>query len=493
MKFERYLIVFLIISAAVVASFFMSPIYAAALIAAISFGAILLGNPRRFLFIYIGVASIYPLLTIAFPSVLVKYLNELMGVVLYAVFVGHLAFRQIAIRDAKKFGRIALIMVGYIALTWVINRGSPRAAMQCVFSYFSFIPFYFLGLKYFKRSDFKPFLMATYVFLFVNILLNMGWFLKINPLPNAHLGTIDEAKGVFLGCNHVAYLCVMLFFPLVSLYVLKKDISPKWKVLILITIGAVMVQLYMTYTNHAYIFFGVALVPYLIITRLWKKWQVFVMGGVLVIAIAGAVVSSEELRFHFNKEQIQFRIANFRLGAKGQLLDALLVQHRKESAMEWMFGVGPGNGIGNIGKDNRTPLALEMLLPIYTRSEKDMRKQQMTSISGSTTSAVLTMWSEFGLVGFLLFCSFYVLLFGQAWRYAADEEFDLQKKIISGFLIGSLAMFLVINILMDIMGYQVYVLWLWGWAVLLNLPEGGDQKSTISVRPSYAGGQSRRS
>ena len=481
MKAERYFIIFLIIAAAVGASFFMSPIYAAALIPALAFGAILLGNPRILLFLYIGVASIYPLLTIVSSSVLVKYLNELMGAVLYAVFIGHLAFRQIAIRDAKKFGRIALIMTGYIVLTWLANRGSPRAAMQCLFSYFSFIPFYFLGLKYFKRSDFKLFLVATYAFLLLNFLLNIGWVLKINPLPNAHLGTIDEAKGVFLACNHVAYLCVMLFFPLVSLYVLKKDISQKRKVLVFIGIGVVMAQLFMTYTNHAYILFAGALLPYLLVSKLWKKWQVLVMGGLLVVVIAGAFVASDQLRFNFNKEQMRFRIENFRQGAKGQLFDALWGRHRKDNPVQWVFGVGPGNGIGNIGKDNLTPLALEMLLPIYTRSARDMRKQQMTSISGSTTSAILTLWSEFGLVGFLLFCSFYVLLFGQAWRYAVDKETDLQKKIISSFLVGSMAMFLAINILMDIMGYQVYVLWLWGWAVLLNLPGSREQKPEVSV------------
>ncbi len=473
MKFEQYLLVSLLIAATVALSFFFPPFIAAVLIPAVSFGAILIGNPRAVLFSYLGVASIYPYLAYASSSPLIKHVDEVMSVVIFSVFFGHLVFRRIELRDAKKFARIALMMFFYAVLTWLINRGSLRAATQCVMTYFVFIPFYFLSLKYLKKGDFKVLWVGTVIFFWVNFAMNQGWRLGINPLYNHMPRTeVDLEIGTLGGCNIVAYFCAMFFFLLISTLRNKQALPGKWTRVIILTLVAVLVQLHGSYSNHAYMLFGIAIIIYLLITGLWKRWQALVLAGAAAGVIFVALAFSEQIQHQFSKENILYRSENFSKGAKAQLLNALLIENQKDNPFLWVLGAGPGNGIGDVGKDNLSPLALKMLLPIYMSTEMEMENtMQMTSISGNTTSAVLTLWSDFGLVGFLIFTSFYVWLFGQACKRFRQKEADPQNRLIAEFLVGALSFYMIQNILIDTLGAEAFPVWIWAWAALLNLPE----------------------
>jgi len=496
MKLDRYIIVFLLIAAVVVLSFFIPPIYAMALIPAVAVGAILLGHPRTLLFIHLWFMGVYPLLNEAFPSLLMKHADEVLDVALYAVFFGHLAFRRIEFRHAKRFGTLALAMFGYAVLTWLVNRGYPRAAVQTFFTYFSFIPFYMLALKYFKKSDFKLLLTGTLLFLGLNVFLNAGWRLGFNPLYNEFVRysgrwNVDVERGTLAGCNMVAYFCSMLLFLLISVWMNQPKQKQPWvrKPILLISAVVLLIQLHGTYTNHAYMFLGLALFPYLFITGLWKKVQIVVLGGIAVVAIIAALTFSEQIQAQFSAENLRDRYERFSYGAKYQLFEALLVQHRKGNPAQWMFGVGPGNGMGAIGADNYTPMAIKFLLPFYMRDAGRMRSEtDMTSITGSTTSAVLTLWGDFGLFGFVLFCSFYVILFRQAWRSASDQGASLRDKTIAQFLAGALPFFFIVNIFIDVLVYEFFVLWIWAWAALLALPEEASRElptETVYLEESH--------
>jgi hypothetical protein len=496
MKFERYLIVFLLIAATVVLSFFVPPFMAAVLIPAVSFGAIIIGNPRVVLFLYLGLASIYPYLNYAIPSSpIITYLDEMMSIVLFSVFFGHLVFRRIELRGAKKFANITAMMIFYAALTWLINRGSLRAAAQCVMTYFSFIPFYYLSLKYLKKGDFKFLWFGTFIFFWVNFAMNLGWRLGINPLYN-HVSQVSRTHpdleiGTLAACNQVGYFCIMFFFLLVSTLRWKQVVPEKWKRIIILTLVTLMFQLYGTFTNHAYILFGIAIIPYLWISGLWKRWQVVVLAGAAAGVIFAALAFSEQIQQQFSKENIRYRSENFSRGAKAQLFNALLIENRKDDPFLWAFGAGPGNGIGDVGKNNLSPLALNMLLPIYMSTQMEQEQtMQMTSISGNTTSAVLTFWSDFGLVGFLIFTSFYVWLFGLACRYRLQKGADPQNKLIAEFLVGAVLFYLLQNILIDTMGADAFTIWIWAWAALLTLPE--DKRLVLGIEGSSLRTQDNR-
>lgn len=101
---------------------------------------------------------------------------------------------------------------------------------------------------------------------------------------------------------------------------------------------------------------------------------------------------------------------------------------------------------------------------------------QMTSITGNTTSAVFTMWSDFGLVGFVLFCGLYAWLFLQNTG-AAVRRIKEPEGVVSEFMFGALIMFVIVNIVLDVMGTTGVICWIWLFAALLTLPKEAGEES----------------
>ncbi len=464
MRAQNFFIIFLVLLATVILSFFFPPFYAAMLIPAVALGAILLGNPRRLLFVYLIVMSFYALLGTVVPTTLMQYVDELFALVLFGVMFGHIVFRRMDFDHIKGFGKIAPAMLAYAVISWLINRGSPRAAAQCLLSYFLFIPVVMISWKYLRKSDFIMILKATIVFFWINFLLNVGWLLHLNPLPNIHLASgnlVDAAKGLFGACNTLAYFCVMFLFLLISVLNSRLALGGKLRNWIYITLPVTLFQLHLTYTNHAIIFFGIALIPFLIASKLWKNQKTVLVVVGLVAAAILAFSFSEDVRIQFNEKNFRGRMESFRFSAKGKMYQSIMVDNLLANPAEWAFGVGPGNGAGKIGKDNRTSYALRMLLEFYTQSSGQSRKMQMQSISGRTEAGILTLWGDFGLFGTGIFLAAYVWVYLRCWRLVFLGSIDPIKKTLAEFFVGVLTFFFVLNLVVDLFGSYLFLGWLW--------------------------------
>jgi len=471
MNLDRYFIVGGLLFGVVFLSLFTAPFIAAVLIPAVVAGVFLLGNPRFFLFIYLVIMSIYPLMRVAAPIAPVRYLNELMGIILYMLFFGHLAMRKLDLTPLKKLSPLFVAMGIWFLFTWLLNRSPIKTGLQTAFTYFSFIPFVLLSINFFKPRDFKPFVFGTIWFFWINFALNTAWQLGINPLPNYAItiwqetgghssGWIDYATGTFGSQTTMSYFCVLLLFLLFALKLKKPDLFNKRdQKIFTIAIVGLFVQLYLTFTNHAYIYFAVAFIPFAAISGLWKKWQAVlgVVAGIMVIIIAFSL--SEQLQTHFSKEQLRYRKEKLAYSAKVQLFNDLLVKNATDYQTEWLFGVGPGNGMGSFGKENLSPFALRMLLPYYQRTGNAMRDMQMTSVTGSTASAIFTLWGDFGLIGFLLFLGIYFRLFFILLQQIRCKNTNLNALSLG--ILGGLFMFFLINITLDVISITGIVCWIW--------------------------------
>lgn len=482
MRIENGVIVFLLLAATVVLAFFVPPFYAAALIPAVGFGAILSGNPRTFLYVYLLIMGIQPLLETNIPFRLVKFTNEFMGLLLFSVFFVQLAFRNLNFRLVKKWIPIAGVLLGYVLLSGVVNRVSPRYALQDIFIYFSFIPFFILSVNYLTRRDLKRILFGTIGFFWINFGLNMGWRWGINPLYNKALaglgygsGIIDSAHGTFGGQNHMAYFCAMMFILLFSFKARNVHILGKrYNGLILATLAGLMIQLYFTYTNHAYIYLCLALVPYLLVTGIWKTKRAVAGFVALGFSVAIIFLVSEDFQKMFSKENLSHRQRSFSHGAKAQLFDDLIVKNFRDDMIHWAFGAGPGNGMGPIAKEARSSFALKILLPYY-QSGKDYAKQQMSSISGNTSSAILTLWGDFGAVGFFMVLFLYVWVYKKCLQLITRFENRGEMKCLAEAMSGVLAFYLICNITFDELFLSSLCCWVWLLLALLAL--GDDAKA----------------
>ncbi len=216
---EKTLIVTLLVMGTIILSFFIPPFFAALIIPVVAFGAILLGKPRLLLYLYLMAMGVYPIITTAFPHALTEYLNNMFDVALFTVFVGYLAFRKIDFSLVKK-GRFGFgLLLSYAALTWLLNRGTPKGAVQAFFQYFSFIWVYILAVNFLTKRDFKTITICIILFFWFNFILNMGWLFGFNPIYNKALslasyrgfsGVLDAMRGTFTSQIMMAYFCIML-------------------------------------------------------------------------------------------------------------------------------------------------------------------------------------------------------------------------------------------------------------------------------------------
>jgi len=478
MKFDKYIIVAFVVIIAIGVSLVLSPIEGAAVIPILSFGFILMGRPRILLFLYIGFLSVQPILQ-NFGSTVIKRTDDLLAALMWGLFFSLLALRKINMDRIKKWWKFALMMIVYAAISFLLNRGTVRGAWQCVAIYLTFIPFFALIANYLRPSDFKPLLIATILFFFLNVILNIGWLLHINPIPNHAWifiaehgygsGYMDASVGTFRSCAWVAYFCVFLLFLLFSLYRNIDLVGKKWKKRIFIVLIVLFIQLFGTFTNHAYFFFALAFIPFALLSKSWKVWHFILLSVVAIIGFNILIAVSEPFEKVFSNENLAYRYEMLNKSAKVQLFNDLLVENAKNNSIEWAVGVGPGNGMGPLGKSNLTPFALKMLLSYYQST--DIRSMQMNSITGNTNSAVLTLWGDFGLTGTLFFITLYGIAFKKALTVVHSPTSSLQKRIIAEALTGILPFFALINITDDIL-YSVFLTaFIWLLIAFLYLPD----------------------
>ena len=480
MKFDKYIIVAFVVIISIGVSFFLSPIEGAAVIPILSFGFILMGRPRILIFIYVGFLSVQPILQNLGGTVL-KRTDDLLAALMWGLFFSLLALRKINMNRIKKWWKFALMMIVYAIVSFLFNRGTTQGAWQCFAIYLTFIPFFALISNYLRPSDFKPLLIGTILFFFLNVSLNAGWFLGINPLYNYHLSVgnmVDVARGTLESCARVAYFCTFLFFLLVSIYRNIDLVGKKWKKIILLIMPILFLQLFATFTNHAYLFFALAFIPFSLLSGTGKKWHFILLGVVAIIGFNILIATNAYWKEQFYTEMLTYRYEKLNKSAKVQLFNDVLIENAKDNSIEWVAGVGPGNGMGPVGKLNVTPFALKMLLNYYQSADRE-ETRQMQSITGNTRSVILTLWGDFGLIGFLIFISIYGVAIKKCFSVIRSPTSSLQKRVIAEALIGILAMFTMISIVEDLLYNAIFPIWIWLLIAFLYIPDEIEEKEEL--------------
>ena len=485
MNMDRYIIIAGLLFIALVLSFFMPIYYAFAIISGLILVAVLIGSPRTVVFLYMMIILIHPLLYGNIQHPLIKHTNKVVGLALFTVWFGQVAFRRIAVEKRDLFTKLAVSMSIYVVFVWFLNRGPIRAFAQAVLVYFSFIPLFLVGREFLRKEDFFIFLKAGIGTLWVGFILNMGWRFGVNPMANFHHSTgnlTDSWIGIFELCNIYAYFC-SIFFILIMAVLSAPDLrlSRGLRRSLYLSLPILLFELYFTYTNHAYAIFAVALIPFLSITGLWKRWYVITIVLLIAVVVFVTYSSSEQLQLQFNTENLTYRTERLYYSAKMQLYNKVFVQNLNDRPMEWVFGVGPGDGVGVLGKDNLTDYALRMLLGFYQRDSVHLREMQMTSISGLTDAGYVTLWGDYGMLGTPIYLGIYAWLFINCVRVFRDKKLDPIRCVIAQFLIGAITYIFLLNFLIDTFVRPVWAVIIWGMGALLFGTKASEPSLTNDV------------
>ncbi len=449
-------VTFLLAFVAVLCKFY--PVYqAVALIPALTAGIILIDKPRRYILFYLFMLGVFPLLQRILPMGLGTHLDELIGGAIMFLFAMGLVFRKFGVRTS--YQALFFCLMAWCVGSVAFNQSSIVGFLRFLLAYGLFFPVYLLAKTYMKLEDIIGIMKGGIVIFWINALLNLGWHLGINPIFNEFVGTVDFAIGTLNGCNFVAYFCSMLAYFLIGIISFKIG-SKRFRAVVKVTLLAIFAQLYFAYTNHAIVLFVAAGIPLLILTKIWKGARSVI---VLFVAVLGVVILMQgetELAQQLNPESLRMRKERLRDSAKVLIYNDLIVNAIHDNPQEWLMGAGPGYGIGPIGKDNVSPMAMRYLLQYFGAFGSDQRKMQFTSITGNANSAILTIWSDIGMAGSALYFLPFFMMMMQALVMARNAKSPERKAFAIGLLSSTLFL-LVMCILIDLLHIKFFSYALW--------------------------------
>jgi len=461
------------------------------------FGAILLGHPRHVLFVFWVWASVRPLLRGATDSVVVRAGNGFFAAAVIGICIASYARRRTDAGGITGILKIATALLGVTLASYLVNRGPIGSATWFFMNYMVFPFVFYVAYTTLDRRHWRYLFGGIIGLMLIQFALNIGWRLGINPLQTQWTGiinTYDLAVGTFGSCAHVAYFMVAVLFLLFSALRLGKKYTP-WIILLL---GIVALQWYITYTNHSYLIFVVLLPVYLIIS----KQSVRVRMACILMVILGAMAFSylsawdtgsatnitNSVETSLSGENLQHRWDKFICGPKMTLINRIAVQNTTKDPLLWVLGNGPGNGLSSVAMKNGSDFAWEYL-GAYVANTESFNADQMTSISGSFYSGVLSIWSELGVAGYLLYNSLYFYVIGRVARQMIRNQYRdvFQRMLAEGFVMAML-MFLVVSFLSDILWVLSFTVGLWIWAAMVWDPVEAEEESQKSEVGLYVRG-----
>ena len=450
----------------------------------------LIGHPKTLIYLVVIWAFFGQLAEVIFFNPLVSKVDELLILGMLAVYLGQMALRRV---KSVPLVKLYSSLIFFSLLSMVLNRTSAGNFGLMFIAYFSaFIAFavIYLNIELFSYKNIINMLLVIYV---INLVLNLGWGLGINPIYNKSLGSVDFAKGSLGGCNFVAYFTIFIFAILFSLIHYEDEFLKKIKYGLIVLCG--VIQFYFSYTAHAYLLLLFLIPVYFIATKRKLTIKIIVVGGLLFSMFMGVLslnknsglVGDADLASELSASNIESRFRSFLTQPKVAVFNRVVVDGMDDGVLQWFIGHGPGSGTGGIARNHPTPYTFSVLGDYYM-TQSGQKSMAGGSVSQSPFSGITSIWSELGLLGFGMFFGLYMFptfrVFKQlrANRYKHDRY---QRVLAEGFVVYGV-LFLMINVLMDLLVNDYFVLLYWVLAALAWRPVMETDNSQPS-EPTLAG------
>lgn len=458
-KLMRALPVVLIILGGIVGSLYMNPINLWMGIALAMFGMILLGNPRRlFIVAFLWFATRMLLLDIGprFLMTYTRYLDEAIFLGFCAIFVGQYVAdrrnRNIDLYlDLKPELRAMAGLFAYVVFFGVLYHTGAQRLIHFCKSYLMFIPMCLIAVRNFRASDIKKFVVALKALFILQLILNVAWMFRINPLPNIRWSVNDFAIGTLGGCNLVSYFCVMFVVILGAEFSLVKDGRRATGAALWVL--AAMFQIYITYTSHAYFLLGIIGLVLLAGMGAAARRKGLILIGIAtaVLLVIGVGIATEDTRItNLYDTKFQQKIwRKFYEGPKVESARNSFVTVLREEPLGVLTGVGPARYMSTPALVNPTPLAYKYLGAFYLSFSG---RQAMGT--GSVVKAPIfgngALYGELGPVGFFLYLLPYLILMHRVRRNIKNEVYvDEQVRAFAYAFTPICVTYFLINFLHD--------------------------------------------
>lgn len=426
----------------------------------------LIGNPRRLLGLYWVWVLIFPLGSLLVPSPLLKWVDEMLLASLLAVLLLHQILHYRGQSGLRGFGRSLGLLCLLIVLSAVLNRAPRVGVMHFCLQYMrSFLLFYYT-LRFFAPKDARLFFFGLAGSLLIQVGLNTGWLLGINPLPNRSRNLADFSVGSFDACNLVAYLAIAVFCLAMAYHHLAPRRAQRGWALVLA--GLALFQVYITYTFHALALLGICFAfQYLDSGRRWRGRLRTGVGMALgLIALAGLLAAlrpnNDALRRQLDPGYLSDRMSMMVEGPKGRAYREVVLYAPRDMPAP-LFGAGPGNFGSMVGRMNRRPLAEQYINYLLTSVDVISETQGFSITSGPNTGFI-ALWSELGPFGFLLYWGLHVFALLRVRRQCKQKVYaDPHLQALADAFVPTMALWLILSAIVDY-NYIPYLhggLWIW--------------------------------
>lgn len=466
----------------------------------VAVGCILLGKPRVLLFMYFAWICTAGFIQMAIPIGGLSYADELFNIAIATAWLGGVAIvKRPRRRDMLVFNRTVLFLLIFTMLSALLNRIS-LPALHFTSTYLGFIFVFYFALNHTQENDAKIVFVFSLVLLFIQLFLNAGWMFGFNPVYNFFAGSVDFAVGSLNGCNIVAYFCVFFITLVIGRWTERMN---GWQSLLCIGSGVLaLIQLYYTFTFHAYIFLVIAVVIQLGFRFFVGKIRlstIFVVIVLSTVGISGFVLLSDEvrteLRQQFSIDSLKYRWMVMSQGPKGEVIRNVFVRSAEDIPYP-ILGAGPGNFASAIGIQYRSFLA-EKYVNYFYLTYTGRLELQGGSITQHFGGGYVGIWSELGPFGFILFIGLNIGAFLRIARnYTHNYYTPGPQMALAEAYLASAVIMVFLNFITDMLSMDVVTCGMWFFAAILWNPnnysgkalEDGSQKDIVPhksmVRPN---------
>lgn len=473
-KIQTPVLIFSVILISLFLMFKMGPIgIGLVLVAMIIF--MVIGHPKWLLLIYFSWAIyISPTIQTTLLSSPLFRVDEAMVVMMASLVLAYHILARPGTFHTRKIFWIMIILIMFALVSGYMNKIPKTIVGQYFSTYFRFFVFFFYTIHFFSNRDTKLILIIMILVFYSQVLLNLIWLTGINPIANSKSMT-DIAIGSVGRSEFIAYLMIALSCLLLAIINHSRFISNR--LLIAVCIFIALLQLVLTFAFHTYFLLAGCILFQFVLTKkitLLNKWVAFV-GALLVAAALGLASQTDTYigditRNNLSVEKLQYRLLTMATGTKAKAYQDVFI-HTPRYLPYPFLGAGPGN-FGSITACNKQRPLATIYITYLWGSFEEMQLSEGHSITGRPDTGIITIWSELGPVGYLLFWGlhFYVM-FKIIYQYRSGMYTDPYKRIMAEALPPVILMWIGLSFIADFLYIDFLQCGLWVWVACVWIPD----------------------
>jgi hypothetical protein len=395
-----------------------------------------------------------------------KYLDELLFLPIFGVFAFHIVQKGHLPARSLLFLWVGLLFLSF--LSGRLNGSGFVSTIKFVELYFRYPVVFWVTTLYFdkKAERYRQVTIMLLWFFILQAVADIIWFTVSPPHGTERVELLDTGVGT-LGHSHlVSHMTALGIFVSYARIITCHDRSRVawWGIFLLLCL-----LFWLGQAKHAIPLLGIGLfllTGISIGTNVIRRLVVFTVGAIVVVLMILFADYGSYLLAHYTKrwyipEELE-ETASVKLQAYKDVYKVL------GAGPQALYGTGPGNFASVVGLQNESNLALTYFYKDY----EPLEYNPGGSIMGVGSNGMVSIWSELGYGGIILYLGMYAVIFWrillQIWRREYDHIPYAQTLAMA--YCAWVVFYLGLNFIIDAFVCGILPFITWAWAGMVFVP-----------------------